>query len=187
MAKSIWGDLPPFTIKALPARKEAAAPTSMQAQQVLSEIGQNALALNALEMEKQRLKPLFKGFNPAHISPKALGEAGMLLFKLGFIDNLTADLMSRTGAEFDAQGKVLNVEQPINALEFLANRIAQMKERTQWGDRYAETLLPDYVRTIHVMQNLQAFAESGDSYEMLKIKAQERNGKRAPTPTPKLP
>ena len=51
-----------------------------------------------------------------------------------------------------------------------------MREKTAWGDPYAQTLMPDYVRAIHVIQNLQAFANSGDSYDMQKSKAAQRDG-----------
>lgn len=177
MSKPIWGDLPPFTIRPSSiTKKDVVSPTSAQAFQVLSEVGENAIALNSLEMEKRNMKGLFKGFDPERITPKELSKAGALLYKNGFIDNLTADLMNRTGAEFDKTGKVINADEPINALEFLANQILIMREKTAWGDPYAQTLMPDYVRAIHVIQNLQVFAHSGDSYEMQKSKAAQRDG-----------
>lgn len=177
MSKPIRGDLPSFTIKPSSVIKKAAtSPLSGQALQVLSEVGENAIALNSLAMEKSNMKKLFKGFNPEHITPKELSKAGTLLYKSGFIDNLTADLMNRTGAAFDKDGKVINADEPINALEFLANQILIMREKTAWGDPYAQTLMPDYIRAIHVIQNLQVFACSGDSYEMQKSKAAQRNG-----------
>ena len=176
MSKPLWGDLPPVLIKSSSVKKSAVIPASGQALQVLSEVGENAIALNAQAMEKQNMKPLFKGFDPEHITPRDLSRAGMVLYKSGFIDNLTADLMSRTGTEFDPSGKVINADEPINALEFLANQIVLMKEKGLWGDPYAQTLMPDYVRAIHVIQNLQVFAQSGDSYEMQKARMAQRNG-----------
>lgn len=187
MVKSIWGEMPQVEIRKPKAPEVTAAPSSERAQQVLREIGENAIALNTPAMERQKMKPLFEGFNPEQITPKELSKAGMVLYKFGLIDNLTADLMSRAGAEFDKNGKVTNADQPVNALEFLAQRIVEMKEKTLWGDRYAEALLPDYIRTIHIVQNLQVFAESGDSPEMVKIKAEERKGTRPVTRNAKEP
>lgn len=171
----MWGDLPPVTVAAPPERlklKKAAA----QVSQVLQEVGENAVALNSLAMEKRKMKPLFKGFNPEQITPKDLNRAGMILYKFGMIDNHTAELMSRAGDEFDKKGKLVDPSKEINALEFFANRIIEMKEKAMSGDPYAKVLLPDYIRTIHIMQNLQTFAESGDSYEMRKIKDMENKG-----------
>ncbi|OUM07433.1 hypothetical protein BW686_10990 [Pseudomonas syringae] len=181
MARSIWGDFPPLTFAEPPPRisiKKAAA----QVGHVLQEVGENALALNALAMEKRKMKPLFKGFNPAQITPKDLNRAGMILYKFGMIDNHTAELMSRTGDEFDKKGNLVDPSKEINALEFFAKRIIDMKEKALSGDPYAKILLPDYIKTIHIMQNLQTFAESGDSYDMRKIKDMERKGlvKRTP-------
>ena len=99
MSRPIWGDLPPFTIKPSSSiKKSAVSPSSAQAFQVLSEVGENAIALNSLAMEKSNMKKLFKGFDPEHITPRELSKAGTLLYKNGFIDNLTAALMNRTGA-----------------------------------------------------------------------------------------
>lgn len=176
MPKLIWGNLPPAQIK-MPIQKNEVKDTHIQAAQILSEIGDNAIALNSLEMEKRRMKPLFKNFNPEQITPKALGRIGTLLFQNGFIDNLTAELMNSAGEEFDKDGNVVNPDVQLNALECLAKRIARMKEKSLSGDPYAKALLPDYVRTVHVLKNLYTFVNSGDSPEMLKIKALEKQGK----------
>ncbi|KPW91595.1 MULTISPECIES: hypothetical protein [Pseudomonas syringae group] len=184
MAKSIWGDFPPVSVAAPPERvkvKKAAA----QVTQVLQEVGENSIALNSLAMEKRKMKPLFKGFNPEQITPKDLNRAGMILYKFGMIDNHTAELMSRAGDEFDKQGKLVDPSKEINALEFFANRIIDMKEKALSGDPYANALLPDYIKTIHILQNLQVFAESGDSYEMRKIKDMENKGLIKKTPNAK--
>ncbi|KPZ27533.1 hypothetical protein ALO38_200079 [Pseudomonas coronafaciens pv. zizaniae] len=57
-----------------------------------------------------------------------------------------------------------------------------MKEKAMCGDPYAKVLLPDYIRTIHNMKNLQTFAESADRYEMRKIKDMEDEGLVKKTP-----
>ncbi|WP_134943063.1 hypothetical protein [Pseudomonas syringae] len=184
MGKSIWGDFPPVNIAAPPERvkvKKAAA----QVTQVLQEVGENSIALNSLAMEKRKMKPLFKGFNPEQITPKDLNKAGMILYKFGMIDNHTAELMSRAGDEFDKNGKLVDPSKEINALEFFANRIIDMKEKALSGDPYANVLLPDYIKTIHILQNLQVFAESGDSYEMRKINDMENKGLIKRTPNAK--
>lgn len=184
MGRTMWGDLPPVTIAAPPERLKFKT-AAEQVGQVLQEVGENAVALNSLAMEKRRMKPLFKGFNPEQITPKDLNRAGMILFKFGMIDNLTAELMSRAGDEFDKKGKLVDPSKEINALEFFANRIIEMKEKAMGGDPYAKVLLPDYIRTIHIMQNLQTFAESGDSYDMRKIKDMENKGLIKRTPNAK--
>ncbi|RMV65425.1 hypothetical protein [Pseudomonas coronafaciens] len=184
MTRSIWGEFPQLTFAEPPARitlKKAEA----QVGKVLQDIGENSIALNALAMEKRKMKPLFKGFNPEQITPKDLNRAGMILYKFGMIDNHTAELFSRTGDEFDKSGKLVDASKEINAVEFFAKQIIEMKERVLGGDPYAKLLLPDYIKAIHIMQNLQAFAESGDSREMLKIKDMEKNGLVKKTPNAK--
>ncbi|MCD5997416.1 hypothetical protein KDX38_28225 [Pseudomonas sp. CDFA 602] len=184
MGKSIWGEFPPVSFKIPPARVDIKKPTA-QISQVLREVGENAIALNSFEMEKRKMKPLFKDFNPEQITPKQLNQAGMILYNFGFIDNHTAELMSRAGDEFDKKGQLVNPDKEINALEFFAGRILDMKEKADWGDPYAKVLVPDYIRAIHVIQNLQVFASSGDSYDMLKVKDLERKGLKSRTPNAK--
>lgn len=176
MPKLMWGDLPPVNVKMRSKLVEPQKPT-VHASQILREIGNNAIALNSVEMEKRRMKPLFKNFNPEQITPRELARAGALLFKSGFIDNLTAELMNSAGEEFDKEGHVVDADKQLNAIDFFANRIARMQEKSLSGDPYAKALMPDYVRTIHVIQNLYTFANSGDSPEMLKMIAQEKEGK----------
>ncbi|RRV08409.1 hypothetical protein EGJ27_10200 [Pseudomonas sp. v388] len=176
MPKPIWGDLPPARIKMPEKKVEVQSPT-VHASQVLRDIGDNDIALNSVEMEKRRMKPLFKHFNPEQISAKELGRAGMLLYKTGFIDNLTAELMNSAGEEFDKQGNVVDAEKPLNALEFFAGRIARIQEQSLQGDPYAKALLPDYIRTVHVIKNLYTFVNSGNSPEMVKMIALEKQGK----------
>nr|WP_241000218.1 hypothetical protein [Pseudomonas viridiflava] len=166
----------------MPAPSPLAKMPKTQVSQVLREVGENAIALNAFEMEKRKLKPYFKDFNPQQVTPERLNKLGMILFKSGFIDNHTAELMSRVGDEFDNKGKVLNPDREVNALDFLATRILEMKDKAAWGDPYAKTLLPDYIRTIHILKNLEAFGQSGDSYGMQKIKSQEKQGLAPPKP-----
>ncbi|MEE4636234.1 hypothetical protein V2K98_22145 [Pseudomonas alliivorans] len=172
MVGLISGDFPPVTVKTPAARATIKAPR-IQISQVLREVGENALALNSLAMEKRKMKPMFKEFNPEQITPNDLARAGKVLFKAGFIDNHTAELMSRAGDEFDKKGNVLNPDREINALDFFASRILDMKEKSAWGDPYAKLLLPDYTRTIHILKNLAAFARSGDSPEMRKPMVRE--------------
>ena len=172
----IWGELPPIRVK-MPVNKLEVQKPGVQASQVLHDIGDNDIALNSVEMEKKRMKPLFKGFDPQQISSKELARAGTLLFKTGFIDNLTADLMNNAGEEYDKEGNVVDVEKPLNALEFFAGRIARMQEKSAQGDPYAKALLPDYIRTVHVIKNLYTFVNSGDSPDMLKTIALEKQGK----------
>ncbi|GFM83997.1 hypothetical protein PSCICN_46890 [Pseudomonas cichorii] len=184
MPKSIVGNLPQFSIKA-PPKKEAAKINAPQISQILSEASStNFGAISLLVMEKRGMKPLFKGFNPEQITPKELTRAGMRLYNGGLIDNHTAELLSRTGDEFDKKGKVVNPDKQINALEFFAERIAEMKSKALMGDPYAQILLPDYVKAIHVIQNLYTFATTGTSMEMMKIKEAEKIGRPPLIPRP---
>jgi hypothetical protein len=176
MTKLIWGELPPIRVN-MTAKLAEPQKATVLASQVLREIGDNVIALNSVEMEKRRMKPLFHGFDPEQISSRELARAGTLLFKSGFIDNLTAQLMSSAGEEFDKEGNVVDPEKKLNALEFFAGRIARIQEKTLMGDPYAKALLPDYIRTVHVIQNLYTFVNSGDSPEMLKMIKLENEGK----------
>ncbi|MFJ4141282.1 hypothetical protein [Pseudomonas sp. NPDC089734] len=179
MPRSIHGDLPQIVVRTPPV-KTSRNKKSPQLREILREAGStNSGALNMLAMEKKKMKPLFRGFNPELITPKQLSRAGMKLYSGGFIDNHTAELLSRAGDEFDEKGEVRNPDKAINALEFFAGRVAAMKKKALLGDPYSKMLLPDYIKVIHVIQNLHTFASTGTSAEMMKINEAEKKSKAA--------
>lgn len=173
---SIWGDLPQVAIK--PKVQEAAAKKApVETGRILQSIGQNPVALNTLSMEQSRLRPAFKDFNPEEISPNELNKVGKQLFAYGLVDNLTADLMGRAALEFDNDGKIVHPEVKINVMEFFAARIDEMQKKVAVGDKYAKLLLPDYIKAVHVMQNLHTFATTGDSYSTIARDKLVKEGK----------
>ncbi|GFM68851.1 hypothetical protein K5D34_19615 [Pseudomonas cichorii] len=177
MPRPVVGNLPQLVVKKPPIQNTAKS-QKHEISKILNEVtGTNLGAISLLTMEKRKMKPLFKGFNPEQITPRELSKAGMRLFNGGLIDNHTAELLSRAGDEFDKKGEVVNPDKEINALEFFAERIAEMKSKALMGDPYSQILLPDYVKAIHVLQNLYTFASTGESMEMRKLREAEKDSR----------
>lgn len=172
---SIWGYLPPFTIKEVFIRKPG-ADRPVDVTRMLNEIGENGTALNTTRMELGQLKPLFKDFDPEKVSPTNLAKVGKTLYSYGLIDNLTADLLGRAAVEFDKYGKAVKPDDEMNSLEFFARHIDEMKTKSYTGDRYAKMLLPDYIRAVHVLKCLQHFGSSGEGFDSIARKRREANG-----------
>lgn len=178
---TIWGDLPQVTLRTPPIdNTEQKTPlqkiAAFQADQVLREIGKDPAAIDTSFMERRNMREMFKGFDPENITPNELSRVGKELLSRKLIDNHTAELLDRTGQEFDTQGRVLKADMRMNALEILAGRIAEMTASERRGDRYAKMLRPDYVKAIHVLQNLQAFGATGDTFGAIKHKEQVKLG-----------
>ena len=174
---SRYADMPPVIIKPRledPSIKKASANTN----RILQEIGENPVALNTLAMEQSKLRPLFKDFDAENVSPEELGDFGKQLLAFGLVDNLTADLMGRAALEFDKDGKITHPDVKINALEFFAKRIDEMQTKVLTGDKYSKLLLPDYIKTVHVMKNLQVFASTGDSYGTMALNKRIKDGEK---------
>lgn len=176
-----WGDLPQVTFRTPPVDKtEQQTPAqriaAFQAAQVLREIGKDPAAIDTASMERKNLRAAFQGFDPENITPAELSRVGKELLSRKLIDNHTAELFERTGQVFDKQGRVLQGDMKMNALEILAGRIAEMTLNERRGDPYAKMLRPDYVKAIHVLQNLQAFGSTGDSFAASRYKEQLRTG-----------
>jgi hypothetical protein len=172
-----FGDMPPVIIKKKmedPTVKNTSATTN----RILLEIGENPVALNTLAMEQSKLRPLFKGFDAENVSPEELGSFGKQLLAFGLVDNLTADLMGRAAMEFDNEGNIKHPEVKINALEFFAKRVDEMQGKILRGDKYAKLLLPDYIKTVHVIKNLQVFASTGDSYGTMALDKRIKSGEK---------
>lgn len=172
---NVWGDLPAVRIRQPPESTLPKTSTTAQTNSVLLEIGKNPIALDTEHMDKLRLKPLVKDFNPEEVTPDELSKLGKQLYQWGLIDNHTAELMDRAGAEFDKNGMPMNPQVKINALDFFAGRISAMKDNALRGDPYATMLLPDYIQTIHVIQNLHVYATTGDSYATLRAREREKS------------
>jgi hypothetical protein len=174
---SRYADMPPVVIKPRledSSIKKASANTN----RILQEIGENPVALNTLAMEQSKLRPLFKDFDAENVSPEELGNFGKQLLAFGLVDNLTADLMGRAALEFDKDGKITHPDVKINALEFFAKRIDEMQTKVLTGDKYSKLLLPDYIKTVHVMKNLQVFASTGDSYGTMALNKRIKDGEK---------
>jgi hypothetical protein len=170
-----FADMPSVIIKPKrvdPSINKASANTT----RILQEIGENPVALNTLAMEQSKMRPLFKGFDAEKVSPEDLGNIGKQLLAFGLVDNLTADLMGRAALEFDKEGNIAHPEVKFNALEFFAKRISEMQTKVLVGDKYSKLLLPDYIKTVHVLRSLQSFASRGDTYETLALEKRIKNG-----------
>lgn len=175
MGIGIWGELPEMTFRS-PTINTAVKARSVDVARMLSEIGENGTALNITRMERGQLKPMFKDFDPEKISSANLDKVGKQLYAYGFIDNLTADLLGRAALEFDKDGKPKNPDEEINALEFFARQMDEIKNKSYKGDKYAKLLLPDYVRAVHIMLCLQDFGSKGEGFESIARKRKEDNG-----------
>jgi hypothetical protein len=172
----IWGDLPQVTFKTPPTdkteqKKPAQHIAALEISLVLREIGKDPIAIDTADMERKNLRAMFQGFDPENITPNELSLVGKELLSRKLIDNHTAELFQRTGLEFDTQGRVLQADTKMNALDILAGRIAEMATNEMRGDPYAKMLRPDYVKAIHVLQNLQAFGSTGDTFAAARHKA----------------
>jgi len=174
MGFTIWGDLPPFIVTSMKA--PVVPPRAVETEKMLMEVGHNVSALNTTRMELGGLKPLFKGFDAEKITPANLEKVGKTLFAYGFIDNMTADLMSRAALEFGKDGRPLKPDEEIDALQFFARELDSMNTKAFKGDKYATMLKPDYVRTVHVMRCLQDFVSKGDTFDVVERKRREKEG-----------
>lgn len=186
----IWGELPQVTFRTPPTdsadlRTPLQKKAAFQADLVLREIGKDPAAIDTSFMERRNMRGMFRGFDPEKITPNELSRVGKELLSRKLIQSHTAELLDRAGEEFDKQGRVLKGDVRMNALEFLARRIAEMTDNERRGDRYAKMLRPEYVKAIHVLQNLQAFGATGDSYGAIRHKEQVKLGNTKELPDKK--
>lgn len=187
---TIWGDLPQVTFRTPPTdAAEQKTPlqkiAAFQINLVLREIGKDPVAIDTALMERKNMRGMFQGFDPEKITPAELSRVGKELLSRNLIDNHTAELLDRTGQEFDQQGRVLKGDMKMNALEILAGRIAEMTDKERRGDPYAKMLRPDYVKAIHVLQNLQAFGSTGDTFGAMRHKQEVKLGNTKELPDKK--
>lgn len=127
--------------------------------QILNQVGKDPSALDTKTMHKLRLESSFKDFDIRAITPAQMGLVSKNLFALGLIDVTTANLMVNAGNDLDNYGNHKAPNNPMNALDYFASRINNLKNASTQGNKYASFVIPDYATTIHVLQNLDDFAK----------------------------
>ena len=89
---------------------------SVKVQQMLTLVGNDPNALNVAEMDKQGLRKQIKGFDPANVSVKQLGNLSEFLRGRGLISEITSITLLNAGDKFDRFGVQKDPEAKFNAL-----------------------------------------------------------------------
>lgn len=155
------GSLPPLSVSIRGGVSSSASASSQTfiTASVLREIGKDPNALDTKTMHKLRLESSFKDFDIRAITPAQMGLVSKNLFALGLIDVTTANLMINAGNDLDNYGNHKSPNAPMNALDYFASRITNLKNASTAGNKYAAFVIPDYTNTVHVLQNLDDFAK----------------------------
>lgn len=85
-------------------------------QQMLTKVGTNPTALNTAEMDKQGMRKAIKGFDPANVSVKQLGNLSEMLRSRGLISEITSFTLKNAGDKFDRFGVTKDIDAKFNAL-----------------------------------------------------------------------
>ena len=135
---------------------------SVKVKQMLALVGNDPTALNTAEMDKQRLHKNIKGFNPENVSAKQLGNLSEFLRGRGLISDITAMTLLNAGDKFDRFGVQTDPDAKFNALEYFATQLDTINNNSLKGNKYANTLIPQYKKAIYVLQNLKIYGQGGE-------------------------
>lgn len=150
-----------FTVK---GKQDAAkSVSSSKVNQILREVGNKPGVLDTVAMQRFGLQKAFQGFDAKAVSPQDLGLVSKNLYALGLIDKTTAGLLVSAGTSLDAVGNQTAPTVKMNALTYFASRIDSLRSANVNGNEYGFHVVPDYIKAIHVLQNLDAFAKEGES------------------------
>ncbi|MGV8864691.1 MAG: hypothetical protein ACOH2T_26450 [Pseudomonas sp.] len=133
-------------------------PNSLATTQLLSQIG-TADVLDTATMKSLGLQSSFKDFDVTAITPGALGLVSKNLFALGLIDKTTANLLLSAGTSLDSLGNQTKPDTEMNALNYFSARIKSLNTANVGGDEYGFFAVPDYIKAVQVLQNLDTFAK----------------------------
>ncbi|MFJ3468797.1 hypothetical protein [Pseudomonas sp. NPDC090201] len=111
-------------------------------------------------LERMGLGQSFAQFDMSAITPTELGLVSKNLYALGLIDKTTANLMVVAGTSLDAMGNQTHPDQKMNALDFFSARIHSLRTAGAGSNEYGFHVVPDYIKTVHVLQNLDDFAQA---------------------------
>ncbi|MFJ5297657.1 hypothetical protein ACIQAL_14155 [Pseudomonas sp. NPDC088368] len=156
MPSAVGTSLGAVSIKMASATTRASS--SFTTQQVLREIGKKEGVLDTAALEKLGLGASFSQFDISAVTPVELGLISKNLYALGLIDKITANLMVAAGTHLDALGNQTRPNEKMNALDYFAARISSLRTATSGLDEYGFHVVPDYIKTVHALQNLDDFA-----------------------------
>lgn len=136
---------------------------SFTTNQLLRELGNKPGVLDTTAMGKMGLQPSFSSFDVTSVTPSDLGLVSKNLYALGFIDKTTANLLISAGTSLDAVGNQTRPNVKMNALDYFAARIDSLRSANTNGNEYGFHVVPDYIKAVYVLQNLDEFAKQGQA------------------------
>ena len=139
------------------AKKQVAQ--SVKVQQLLTMVGNDPNALNTAEMDKQGLRKNIKGFDPANVSVKQMGNLAAMLRSRGLISEITSFTLLNAGDKFDRFGVTKDIDVKFNALEYFATQLDAIQNNGLNGNAYGKNLIPEFKKAIYVLQNLKTYGE----------------------------
>ncbi|MCX2546429.1 hypothetical protein [Pseudomonas sp. COW5] len=135
---------------------------SVKVKQMLALVGNDPTVLNTAEMDKQRLHKNIKGFDPENVTPKQLGKLTDFLRSRGLISEVTSMTLLNAGDKFDRFGIQKDPDAKFNALEYFATQLDTINNNSLKGNKYANTLIPEYKKAIYVLQSLKTYGQGGE-------------------------
>lgn len=162
MSISIGPSFTSVTIRT-PSTNSSSTSNSYLTNQILQEIGTKQGVLDTNAMKQAGLGPSFADFDMTSITPAELGLVSKNLYALGLIDKTTANLMLAAGTNLDAVGNQLTPNVKMNALDYFAARIDNLRKASINSNEYGFQVVPDYINTVYVLQDLNEFAMNARS------------------------
>ncbi|WP_285415447.1 hypothetical protein [Pseudomonas sp. efr-133-TYG-5] len=135
---------------------------SVKVKQMLALVGNDPAAISVAELDKQRLHKNIKGFDPENVSAKQLGSLSAMLRSRGLISEVTSMTLLNAGDKFDRFGIQKDPDAKFNALEYFAMQLDTINNNNLKGNKYANTLIPEYKKAIYVLQNLKIYGQGGE-------------------------
>ncbi|MFL1514406.1 MULTISPECIES: hypothetical protein [Pseudomonas] len=132
---------------------------SAKVREILTAVGTNPMQLDRAKMDSIQLIKQVKGFDPANISVKQLGNMSTYLKQNGIIGDVTALTLLNAGDKFDKFGIPNDPDAKFNALEYFATQLDSIQNNNLKGNKYANYLVPEFKKAIYVLQNLQTYGE----------------------------
>lgn len=138
----------------------ASRPTnSYSVTRMLQQIGKKDNVLDTVALKRAGLGQAFSSFDMTSVTPGELGLVSKNLYALGLIDKTTSNLLISAGTSLDSLGNQTLPNKKMNALEYFAARINSLNNASVGNDQYAFHVVPDYINTVYVLQNLNDFAK----------------------------
>jgi len=110
------------------------------------------------------------GFDPKNTTNREIRQIAGVLADMGNVDHDTAGWLGGIDLEFDAQGKEINLDKPVDAYAYFDSQLKALNKYIDEGNEFAKHTLVKLKTSITVMMALEERANQNSRMSLVSVR-----------------